>query len=389
MPFFDQLPFIPEDPILSLSFKFLADPRPTKVNLGVGVYRGEDLAPYVPSSVRKAEALLLQENLNKEYLPIQGDPAFNTAVAELILGSLPENLFVTTAVGGTGALRLAGSFLHQQVTQKIFLPDPTWDNHDRIFSSAGLICSYYPHSSPKGLDFEGVLGALHAAPPKTAVLFHACCHNPSGYDPTLEQWDQIASCCLKKELFPLFDLAYQGFGSSLEEDVAVCRLFLKRGLTFFIATSLSKSFGLYGERVGALLALCSSPEEVKRVGSQLKFLIRGAYSNPPLQGERIVVRILRDAKLRALWESEVAGMRQRIRSMREAFVAALKGRGLEVSFLLEQRGMFLYTELKKEQIVQLTNDFGIYLPSNGRINAAGLNSINLPYVADAIASVYK
>lgn len=393
MAFFDSVPQAPVDPILGITVAFANDPRKNKINLGVGTYKTSALKPYVLESVKETEKALLEEDLSKEYLPIEGDQLFLPLVKTLVLGADDPCAFIAQTVGGTGALRIGGAFLRSFGVEEIFVPDPTWDNHRRIFTHSGLKLGVYPYYAPekKAFDFASMLESLYELPEKSAVVLHACCHNPTGFDPSLEQWKEIAAVMAKRHLFPFFDFAYQGFGEGIEQDAAAIRHFVKEGLEVLIATSFSKNFGLYAERTGTLLAVCKNPQAALCVGSQLKVLIRGLYSNPPCHGSRLVGRILGDEKLKAAWQREVDSMRLRIKEMRHLLLAALEVqiKDSRYEFMRSQKGMFSYTGLEENQVNELTETYGIYLPKDGRINVAGLNSAIIPFVAEAIARVQK
>lgn len=394
MSYFAQVEEAPIDPIFGLNAAFVADPRPDKVNLGIGVYRGADLKPVVPEVIKKAEARLLAESLSKSYLPIDGDPEFIRLTSQLVFGADSphrDRIYGAQAVGGTGALRLAGDFLKQQLgIQRIYLTDPTWSNHLGIFAAAGLETEYYPYydRANHSLAFDRLCAAVREMPAHSAIVLHACCHNPTGVDPTIDQWQELADLISKRCIFPLFDSAYQGFGEGLEEDAAAIRLFAGRGMEFFVASSLSKSMGLYAERVATLFAVVEGAERCVPVGSQICQLIRRNYSNPPCHGVRLAVRVLGDREQAVLWKEELTAMRHRIHEMRRALTSGLMvhATARDFSFMQKQSGLFSYTGLSKGQVDRLRQECGIYMPSSGRINVTGLTTANMEHVVEAIAS---
>lgn len=396
MPVFDEIPLMPEDPIFGLPIAFDADLRPNKINLGIGAYKTADGLPLVLNSVRKAESLILQKHLNKEYLPIEGDADFILCSLQLLLGAdsplfQTGTYFSAQTVGGASALRIAGEFVAKLISKTIFIPQPTWANHKQIFERAGLNVGSYPYfdSSNCLLDFTGMCQAISNMPPKSIVLLHGCCHNPTGIDPSFEQWKELSDLIKRQQIIPLFDIAYQGFGNGVDEDAEAVRYFVEQGHQLFITYSCSKNFGLYGERAGFLAIVCSTLEQTTKIGSQVKTLIRANYSNPPLQGARIVSTILNSHALTMEWKEELLNMCVRIKEMRKAFVAALhvKASGRDFSYLNQQKGLFSFSGLTPEQVQTLQQEKAVYIPSNGRINIAGLNSQNISDAADAILSV--
>ena len=398
MPFFNEIPQMPEDPIFGLPIAFAADPRPNKINLGIGVYQTAEGHSLVLNSVRKAESLILQKHLNKEYLPIEGDGDFIRCSLQLLLGEdsplfQKGNFFAAQTVGGSSALRVAAEFLSKLVSKTIFISQPTWSNHKQIFERAGLNVGSYPYFDTRTclLDFSGMRQAIGNMPPGSVILLHGSCHNPTGIDPTAEQWKELSDLIKQHQIVPLFDIAYQGFGEGIEEDAEAIRHFISQGHELFITYSYSKNFGLYGERVGFLTIVSSTAEQIPAIGSQVKSLIRGNYSNPPLHGARIVSTILKSHELTVEWKTELQNMSERIKEMRKALVAALlvKGSVHSFSFMNHQKGLFSYSGLTPEQVHLLREERGIYMPSNGRINVAGLNTQNIPDVADALLSVMK
>ncbi len=396
---FASVELAPRDPILGLNEQFKADTRDTKVNLGVGVYYDEQGRIPLLNAVRQAETRLFERAEPRNYLPIDGIPGYNTGTQALLLGKdsplISEHRSLTVqTLGGTGALKIGADFLRQILPgAQVAISNPSWANHQALFEAAGFpVISYdYYDAATHGLNFPGMMAALEALPAGTIVVLHACCHNPTGVDPSPEQWTQIARTIQDRQLVPFLDIAYQGFGAGIDEDAAVVRLFAHMGLTMFISSSYSKSFSLYGERVGALTLVTGSDDESARVLSQLKRVIRTNYSNPPIHGGAIVSLVLNTPELFALWADELAGMRDRIRDMRRQLVQKIAAAGArqDFSFVLDQRGMFSYSGLTKAQVDRLREDFGIYAVSSGRICVAALNQGNIDHVAQAIAQVIE
>ncbi|CAI7886392.1 unnamed protein product [Closterium sp. NIES-53] len=387
----------PEDPILGVTVAFQKDPSPLKVNLGVGAYRTEEGKPLVLDVVHRAELMMLADrSLNHEYLPIAGLPAFNRLTAKLILGAnsraiVESRVATVQCLSGTGSLRVGAEFIkaHYPFNKCIYLPSPTWGNHNKIFPSGGVAVKPYRyyHKGTRGLDFEGMCQDLSSAPDRSIVLLHACAHNPTGVDPTKEQWDMIRKVIRAKGHLPFFDSAYQGFASgSLDEDAHAVRLFVDDGEECMIAQSYAKNLGLYGERIGALSMVCACPKAASKVESQLKMVIRPMYSSPPAHGSRIVAAVLSDKDLFNEWTLELKGMADRIISMRQQLYAALQQRGTpgDWTHILKQIGMFTFTGLSKEQVAFMTREYHIYMTSDGRISMAGLSSKTVPQLADAI-----
>ncbi|KAL9313426.1 hypothetical protein ACSQ67_018878 [Phaseolus vulgaris] len=398
---FNHLVRAPEDPILGVTVAYNKDPSPVKLNLGVGAYRTEEGKPLVLNVVRKVEQQLINDlSRNKEYIPIVGLADFNKLSAKLIFGAespaIQENRVTTVqCLSGTGSLRVGGEFLAKHYHQRtIYLPTPTWGNHPKVFNLAGLSVQTYRYYAPAtlGLDFEGLLEDLGSAPSGSIVLLHACAHNPTGVDPTLEQWEQIRQLIRSKALLPFFDSAYQaslfsGFASgSLDADAQPVRLFVADGGELLVAQSYAKNLGLYGERVGALSIVCKSADVASRVESQLKLVIRPMYSSPPIHGASIVAAILKDSDLFNEWTIELKGMADRIISMRQQLFDALRSRGTpgDWSHIIKQIGMFTFTGLNSKQVSFMTNEYHIYMTSDGRISMAGLSSKTVPLLADAI-----
>jgi len=394
----------PEDPILGISVAFNKDTDPRRINLGVGAYRDDNGKPYVLESVREAEKRIYEAKMDHEYAPIAGIPQFNKLCQELQLGAdssvIAEKRAVTIqSLSGTGALRVAADFMKRHIDlpgdnkKFVYLPNPTWGNHNTIFQDAGFQCKTYRYYDDKtcGLDFKGLLEDVKNAPASSLFLFHACAHNPTGVDPNLQQWGELSKIAKDKNHYIFFDLAYQGFASgSPEKDVAPVRLFIKDGHNVGIAQSFAKNFGLYGERAGSLTFLTGNEKEASAVESQLKILVRPMYSNPPITGARIVSTILGDPKLNAQWRTEVDKMAKRISGMRTQLVDNLKSLGSkDWSHITNQIGMFSYTGLKPEQVDKMTSEFHVYLVRNGRISIAGITPHNVGHLAKAMHEVTK
>ena len=397
MSLFSAVEMAPRDPILGLNEQFAADTKPAKVNLGVGVYYDDKGKLPLLACVQAAEKTMMEAPKARGYLPIDGIVAYDSAVKALVFGAESEavksgRVATIQALGGTGGLKVGADFLrHLNPNAKVLISDPSWENHRALFNNAGFIVETYRYydAQTRSLNFDGMLADLDAAAPGTVVVLHACCHNPTGYDITPAQWDQVVAVVKARKLVAFLDMAYQGFANGLAEDGAVVQKFVAAGLTFFVATSFSKSFSLYGERVGALSVLCENKEEAGRVLSQLKIVIRTNYSNPPTHGGAIVAAVLGNPELRALWEKELGEMRVRIKTMRQKLVDGLKAAGVkqDMSFITRQVGMFSYSGLSKDQMVRLRNEFGVYGTDTGRMCVAALNSKNIDHVCSAIAKV--
>lgn len=397
MSLFTAVEMAPRDPILGLNEQFNADANPAKVNLGVGVYYDDNGKLPLLQCVQAAEKLMMESPKARGYLPIDGIAAYDAAVKGLVFGVDSEPVKsgrVATAqgIGGTGGLKIGADFLKKlSPNAKVLISDPSWENHRALFSQAGFVVESYPYydAAKRGVNFEGMLAALNAAAEGTIVVLHACCHNPTGYDITAAQWDQVIAAVKARKLTPFLDMAYQGFGHGIAEDGAVIGKFVAAGLSFFVSTSFSKSFSLYGERVGALSVLCESKDEADRVLSQLKLVIRTNYSNPQIHGGMVVATVLNTPALRTQWEQELAEMRVRIKAMRQKLVDGLKAAGVkqDMSFITAQIGMFSYSGLSKDQMVRLRNEFGVYGTDTGRMCVAALNSKNIDYVCASIAKV--
>lgn len=394
---FDAVEMAPRDPILGLNEQFAADPNPAKVNLGVGVYYDENGKLPLLQCVQEAEKLMMESPKARGYLPIDGIADYDRAVQGLVFGAdsavLKAGRVATVqALGGTGGLKLGADFLKRlRPDATVLISDPSWENHRALFESAGFPVGTYPYydAARRDIDVAAMLAGLRQAAPGTIVVLHACCHNPTGYDITPAQWKEVVAAVKDRGLVPFLDMAYQGFGEGIAEDGAVVQMFVDSGMDFFVSTSFSKSFSLYGERVGALSVVCESKDAAARVLSQLKRVIRTNYSNPPIHGAQVVAMVLNTPTLRAMWEGELAHMRVRIKQMREKLRAKLEAAGLkqDLSFITRQKGMFSYSGLGKAQMQRLRSEFGIYGVDSGRICVAALNDRNIDAVVKAIAAV--
>ncbi|NLX07159.1 MAG: aspartate/tyrosine/aromatic aminotransferase [Phycisphaerae bacterium] len=396
---FEKLEMAPPDPILGLTEAFNKDPNPDKINLGVGVYQDATGKTPVFSAVARAEKVMADKGESKKYLPITGHPGYNAAVAEMVFGAGSEILrakrvAVCQSLGGTGGLRIGADFAKKVAPDaKVWVSDPTWTNHLGIFGAAGFEIGAYPYYDPKtkAVDFEKMIEALKAIPRGHIVLLHACCHNPSGADPTPQQWKTIAKVTAERGLLPFLDFAYQGFGDGLEKDAVGVRAMAETGQEMLIVASFSKNFGLYNERVGALLVVCKSAADAEKAISHVKIVVRQNWSNPPSHGASIVAAILSDAGLRAEWEQELKATCGRIHEMRRLFVETLKSKGVQrdFSFIIDQKGMFSFSGLSKEQVQTLRDKYAIYIVGSGRINVAGITPGNVDRLCDAVADVLK
>jgi len=392
-----QVSLAPRDPILGVTEAFVADPNPRKVNLGVGVYYDDHGKVPLLECVRRAEAERVASSTPKSYLPIDGLAAYDKAVQALVFGAdsaaLKERRIVTVqALGGTGGLKIGADFLKRVVpSAEVWISDPSWENHQALFENAGFAVRAYPYYDGKthGVNFTGMIGALGAMPPGSIVVLHACCHNPTGVDLDRAQWERVLEKVRSRGLLPFLDLAYQGFADGIDADAYAARLFAGATQPIFLSSSFSKSFSLYGERVGALSVVTASGDESARVLSHLKRVVRTNYSNPPTHGGDLVARVLMNPELRSLWETELGGMRERIKEMRQALVDGIRKRAplRDFSFILRQRGMFSYSGLTKEQVGRLRSEYSIYAVDSGRICVAALNRKNVDYVCEAIAAV--
>jgi aromatic-amino-acid transaminase len=394
---FARVEELPPDPILGLTEAFKKDPNPHKVNLGVGVYQNEQGKVPVMRAVHAAEERLTGQDAPKTYLPIDGLEPYDRQTQTLLFGAgspLPvaERVVTVQALGGTGALKVGADFLRRTLgSPRVWISTPSWENHQALFEAAGFEVNRYPYYDPNThqLDFDGMAGALDALPPRSVVVLHACCHNPTGVDPSRDRWRDLVALLRRRELLPFLDMAYQGFAQGIEEDAFAVRLVAEAGLPCLIASSYSKSFSLYGERVGALTLLTDGPEESRRVLSQLKRAIRTNYSNPPAHGAQLVAAILADNALREQWEQELGEMRERIHRMRHLLAETLRAQGVaqDFRFIIRQNGMFSYSGLPLEAVRRLRSDYGIYILDSGRICVAALNAANIGYVGESIARV--
>ncbi|SMY15245.1 amino acid aminotransferase [Photobacterium aquimaris] len=394
---FEKITAAPADPILGLTDDFKADPRTHKINLGVGIYKNEAGNTPVLATVKKAEAILLAQETTKSYLGIPGTPEYGLAVQQLLFGAdstliAEKRIQTAQAPGGTGALRVAAEFIKRQLGDvTIWISNPTWANHHGVFGAAGLETKTYGYynAETKDIDFDATITDLNQAKAGDVVLLHGCCHNPTGIDPTNTQWQTLAKLCLDKGLLPMFDFAYQGFARGVEEDAQGLRIFADQVPELLVASSFSKNFGLYNERVGAFTLVAKNAEQAAISFSQVKSIARVIYSNPPAHGAAIVTQILNDAVLRAEWEQEVADMRDRIQEMRVLFVATLKQCGVDAdfSFIERQNGMFSFSGLNKDQVNRLKDEFAIYIVGSGRISVAGMTKSNMLPLCQGIAAV--
>ncbi len=394
---FESISAAPADPILGLADLFRADDRPNKINLGIGVYKDETGKTPVLTSVKKAEQYLLENETTKNYLSIDGLADFARCTQELLFGK-ESNLIASGRActaqtpGGTGALRVAADFLANQTNVKrVWVSNPSWPNHKNVFNAAGLeVCDYqYYDAANHSLDFAGMVASLQEAKAGDVVLFHGCCHNPTGVDPSADQWQQLAKLSQEKGWLPLFDFAYQGFARGLDEDAEGLRIFAASHQELLVASSYSKNFGLYNERVGALTLVAASNEVAKTAFSQVKYSIRANYSNPPSHGAAVVATILGNDALRTIWVQELSDMRQRIQRMRQLFVNTLaeKGANQDFNFIIKQNGMFSFSGLTKDQVVRLREEFGVYAVNSGRVNVAGMTPDNMSALCEAIVAV--
>ena len=394
---FDKITAAPADPILGLGEAFKAEKRPEKVNLGIGVYKDAAGKTPVLKAVKAAETRLLAEEQSKNYLTIDGVAAYNAETQKLLFGEGSEVIAARRAktaqsLGGTGALRVAAEFIKRQTgAQNVWISVPTWPNHNAIFNAVGInIRDYrYYDKATHSLDWDGMIADLSEAEAGDVVLFHGCCHNPTGIDPTPEQWEKLAELSAQKGWLPLFDFAYQGFANGIEEDAYGLRAFAKRNPELLVASSYSKNFGMYNERVGAFTVVAESEETANRAFSQVKAIIRTIYSNPPSHGGNTVAMVLQDPALKAQWIAELDEMRERIKAMRGQFVALLKESGAkqDFDFIVKQNGMFSFSGLTPEQVDRLKNEFAIYAVRSGRINVAGITADNIRYLCESIVKV--
>ena len=396
---FEQFTPAPPDAILGLTEAFKKDPNPKKVNLGVGIYKDAQGRTPILASVKRAEERILQEENTKNYLSIDGSPEYGAAVQELLFGAdheiIRSNRSITAqAPGGTGALRVAADFIATMFPgARVWLSDPTWPNHPSVFKAAGLTTAVYPYfdAANNGVAFAAMLAAIKQIPAGDVVLLHGCCHNPTGADLSLAQWQQVAAVVAERKLLPLVDFAYQGFGDGLDDDAAGLRALCTEVDELLIASSFSKNFGLYNERVGALTLVARNTDAAEKALGHIKIAIRANYSNPPAHGAAVVTTVLRDPALRAQWEAEVTEMRERINTMRHLFVETLNEKGVtrDFSFIANQRGMFSFSGLTPEHVKALREKHGVYIVGSGRISVAGMTEGNMDYLCTAIADVLK
>jgi aromatic-amino-acid transaminase len=397
MTLFSSVELAPRDPILGLNEAFNTDTRATKANLGIGVYTNDEGRIPLLRAVREAEKARAEAATPRGYLPIEGIAAYDAAVQKMLLGPdsaiVAEGRAVTAqALGGTGALKIGADFLKRlNPDAKVAISDPSWENHRALFEAAGFDVVNYPYyeAASHGVAFDAMIAALGSYPAGTIIVLHACCHNPTGVDLTVEQWKKVAEVVQARSLVPFLDMAYQGFADGIDADAAAVRMFAETGINVFISSSFSKSFSLYGERVGALTITTTSKDETTRVLSQLKRVIRTNYSNPPTHGGSVVAAVLSSPQLRAMWEDELGEMRERIHAMRVSLVEKLKAYGAkrDFGFVAKQRGMFSYSGLNAAQVNRLKDEFGIYAVGTGRICVAALNTKNIDAVAKAIVAV--
>ena len=396
---FENITAAPADPILGLADLFRADDRPGKINLGIGVYKDETGKTPVLTSVKKAEQYLLENETTKNYLGIDGIPEFGRCTQELLFGkgsAIVSSKRARTAQtpGGTGALRVAADFLAKNTAVKrVWVSNPSWPNHKSVFNSAGLEVREYAYydAANHALDFDGLLASLSEAQAGDVVLFHGCCHNPTGADLTNAQWDAVIEVLKARNLIPFLDIAYQGFGAGMEDDAYAIRAMVAAGVSFFVSNSFSKNLSFYGERCGGLSVICQDAEEASRVLGQMKATVRRNYSSPPTHGGQITAAVMSQPELHAMWVGEVTEMRTRIKAMRQKLFEVLSAKvpGRDFSYFINQRGMFSYTGFTPEQVDRLREEFAVYLVRSGRMCVAGLNSRNVDYVADAMAAVLK
>lgn len=383
--FFDHISQAPADPVFGLLGVFAADPRPQKVDLMVGIYKDNDLRSEMIPSVKKAKEQI--HDTTADYLPIDGLKEMTQLLGPLVFGQLYDQSLIYAAhtAGGTAALRVGADFIAQEVTQLVAIPQETWPNHQAIFERARMKIEHYPYynQSKKGFNLDAMVHFLEKLPEKSAVILHACCHNPTGCDPTLDEWKEISRVMKRKRLLPFFDFAYQGFGMGIEKDAEAVRLFMQDGHEMLVAYSCSKNFSMYCQRVGALFVVSRAKNQI---ASQVKRIIRALYSNPPAHGARIVAEILNKESLRRVWQKDLSEMRERLHTMRQTFVDRLNQFG-DYDYLRSHKGMFSFIDLSKAQVQRLIDEFGVYLLANGRISVAGLTTENIDYVVESVTKV--
>jgi len=398
---FSNVKLAPPDAILDTARQFKEDTHPKKVNLGIGAYRTDDGKPYVLPIIKKVEEEILAQTgteVNKEYVPIDGKAELKALTQKLYFGEASDRIASTQALSGTGALRLAADFIKQHVREAahtVYICNPTWGNHTAIFKKAGMKVEEYPYwkEETRGLDFEGLMNSLRTIPEGSSVLFHSCAHNPTGVDPTKEQWVEIVDVCKKRGLLPILDNAYQGYASGcLENDGYSSKLFFDSGVEFFASQSFAKNMGLYGERMGMLHVVCAGKDEADRALSQVKLVIRPMYSSPPIHGALLVEKLLGQEGHFNQWKIELKEMADRILEVRQRLTDGLNEANCgnqKWNHITDQIGMFSYTGLKEPQCVALTRDYHVYLLKSGRISLAGLNNGNLQYFIDSMVQVCK
>ncbi|MEN9653935.1 MAG: Aspartate aminotransferase [Chlamydiota bacterium] len=392
--FFANVPEAPLDPVFGRLSMFHSDHRPNKTNLIVGSYRDDKLEAHPLHSIRTAEQELASREISCDYLPIDGHEGFLQHIGELLFGgplwqNIRDQTYCAQSVGGAGAIRIGAEFLKHEVSERVFISDPTWVNHRPIFERAGCKVAGYPYYNRQyhRFDCQAVIEALRNVPETSTIVFHSHCHNPTGADPSIDEWHQLEDVCHKRRLFPMFDCAYQGFGDDLESDAYAIRYFAAKGHEMAVAYSCSKNFGLYSQRIGALFLLTHTKDARLRVMNQVSRLIRANYSNPPRHGAMLVHHVLGHEALRLEWKQELLVMRHRLHGVRKKLVEAL-GRD-DYAYILKQKGMFSLLEMQVDQVRELIDAFGIYLLDNGRISLAGLNDANIPYVASALLKVLR
>jgi aromatic-amino-acid transaminase len=394
---FAHVDVYPGDPILSLVDTFKKDPRADKVNLGIGLYYDANgVIPLLPSVI-KAETALAQHLEARPYLPMEGLAAFRSAIQNLLFGAnheavVSKRIATVQTIGASGALRIGADFLKKYFpTSDLYVSDPTWDNHRAIFEAAGFNVKTYPYydAHTGGVNFDAMLSTLKALPAHAVVLLHPCCHNPTGVDLSIAQWQQVIEVVKAQKLIAFMDIAYQGFGDGIEEDAVAIRMMADAGVTFFVSNSFSKNLSYYGERSGGLSVVCDNADDAERILGQLKLTIRKNYSSPAYHVSTVTAAVMNEAELRAMWESEVTEMRVRIKAMRQKLydVLSAKVAGKDFSYLLNQRGMFSYTGLSAAQVDRLREEFAVYMVKSGRMCVAGLNLQNVEKVANSMAAV--
>lgn len=380
----------PPDVIFDLQARIETDKRQEKINLSIGAYQTPEKGTVLLDVVKEAERLLIEEENTKEYLPIEGEENLLSLIGQLVLGQEGGFAGVQT-IGGTGALSIGGDFIRHNLRPVIAIPDPSWANHCGVFTTTQLEIIRYPYANQErtAIEFAALCNAIESLSEKSTVLFHACCHNPTGLDLSIEQWETLSSLCQKKKLLPFFDLAYQGYGKGLDDDAEAIRLFSKKGIEFFLSVSFSKNATLYSERVGALLVVSQNQQRREAIVSKLKTRIRTTYSNPPSHGAKVVQKLLGEPGLRALWIQELETTRRRITELRSLFASALESeiKGRDFTYLRNGSGLFAFVDLQEGQLKRLVDEFAIYVTKGGRINIAGLSRDTISLVAHAIAQV--